>query len=369
MSVEFLPTASAASPADYEKLPRQRLAPDQACNRAAAVATIFTNVKPEEKRMRMIRLLSVFVVPLLWTMSPVQAAWPDKPVRLVVSSAVGSGPDIISRLLSDRLYGVWGQRIVVDPRPGVAGLLSADIVTRSAPDGYTWMMMTSQLFVATVVYTNHKINLARDFASVSLIGTVPYVLAVHPSVAKTVAELIEIGKKSPGTLRYGSAGAGGAEHLTSFLIGHMTGAKYLHVPYKGIPQALADTVAREVHFTHAVLPVAMPFVQSGRLRALGVTTRKRAPLLPDVPTVAETVPGFENYGWYGLVAPSGTPPEVLAKVSAEVMKAVKDPAFGEQLKSLGIEIVGNSRAEMDGFRAEQTKRFVELVKASGVEAK
>jgi tripartite-type tricarboxylate transporter receptor subunit TctC len=319
--------------------------------------------------MSTIRRFVFFVWPMLLVLSQAHGAYPDKPIRLVVSSAVGSGPDIIARLLSDRLYGVWGQRIVVDPRPGVAGLLSADIVTRAAADGYTWMMMTSQLFIATTVYTNHKINLARDFASISLIGSVPYVLSVNPSVAKTVAELVEIGKKSPGTLRYGSAGAGGAEHLTGFLLGHMTGAKFLHVPYKGIPQALADTVAREVHFTHAVLPVAMPFVQSGRLRAVGVTTRKRAPLLPDVPTVAETVPGFENYGWYGLVAPTGTPQPVLAKVSEEVMKAVKDPAFGEQLKSLGIEIVGNSRAEMDAFRAEQTKRFVELVKASGVEAK
>lgn len=296
------------------------------------------------------------------------ALFPDKPVRLVVSSAVGSGPDIIARLLADRLYAAWGQRIVVDPRPGVAGLLSAEIVTRSAADGYTWMMMTSQLFIATTVYTNHKINLARDFSSISLVGSVPYVLSVNPTVAKTVAELVEIGKKSPGTLRYGSAGAGGAEHLTGFLLGHMTGAKFLHVPYKGIPQALADTVAREVHFSNAVLPVAMPFVQSGRLRALGVSTRKRAPMLPEVPTIAETVPGFENYGWYGLVAPTGTPQDILAKVSAEVMKAVKDPAFGEQLKSLGIEIVGSSRAEMDTFRAEQTKRFVELVKVSGVQA-
>jgi tripartite-type tricarboxylate transporter receptor subunit TctC len=306
---------------------------------------------------------------MLLTLPHAQGAYPDKPIRLVVSSAVGSGPDIISRLIADRLYAAWGQRVVVDPRPGVAGLLSADLVTRSAADGYTWMMMTSQLFIATAVYTNHKVNLARDFASVSLIGTVPYVLSVNPSVAKTVAELIEIGKKSPGTLRYGSAGAGGAEHLTGFLLGHMTGANFLHIPYKGIPQALADTVAREVHFTNAVLPVAMPFVQSGRLRAIGVTMRKRAPLLPDVPTVAETVPGFETYGWYGLVAPAATPQDILAKVSAEVMKAVKDPAFGEQLKSLGIEIVGSSRAEMDAFRADQTKRLTELVKVSGVEAK
>jgi tripartite-type tricarboxylate transporter receptor subunit TctC len=319
--------------------------------------------------MRMIRRFTVLVWLLLLMLTQAQAAFPDKPIRLVVGSAAGSGPDIISRVMADRLYGVWGQRIVVDPRPGVAGLLSADIVTRSATDGYTWMMMTSQLFVATVVYSNHKVDLARDFASISLIGTVPYVLVVNPAVAKTTAELIESAKKAPGMLRYGSAGAGGGEHLTSFLFGHMASVNFLHVPYKGIPQALADVVAREVHFATPVLAVALPLVQSGRLRALGVTTRKRVALLPDVPAVADTLPGYENFGWYALVVPNGTPQEVLAKVNAEVVKAVKEPQFAEQLKSLGIDLVGNSRAEFDAFRRNETKRVGDIVKASGVDLK
>ena len=139
--------------------------------------------------------------------------------------------------------------------------------------------------------------------------------------------------------------------------------------YKGIPQALADTVAREVHFSTPVLPVALPFVQSGRLRALGITTRKRAALLPDVPPVAEILPGYENFGWYSLVVPTGTRQDILAKVNAEVVKAVKEPQFGEQLKSLGIEIVGNTRAEFDTFRRNETKRMGEIVKASGVDLK
>ena len=271
--------------------------------------------------------------------------------------------------MADRLYGVWSQRIVVDPRPGVSGLMSADIVTRSAADGYTWMMMTSQLFVATAVYSNHKVDLARDFASISLIGTVPYVLVVNPSVARTTSELIEAGKKAPGTLRYGSAGAGGGEHLTAFLFGHMAGVNFLHVPYKGIPQAVADTVAREVHFSTPVLPVALPFVQGGRLRALGVTTRKRAALLPEVPAVADTLPGYENFGWYALVLPTGTPQDILAKVNTEVVKAVKEPQFGEQLKSLGIDLVGSTRAEFDAFRRNETKRMGDIIKASGVDLK
>src|SRR5688572_9851343 len=307
---------------------------------------------PRRNRMRSMKVWTLVVALLAVataTARAAPAAYPDKPIRLVVGSAAGSGPDIISRVLADRLYRAWGQRVVVDPRPGVAGLLSAELVLRANPDGYTWMMLTSQLFIATNVFPSNKVDLARDFASVTLIGTVPFVLSVHPAVAKTIPELIETAKKSPGMLRYGSAGSGAAEHLCGFLFGHLTGTKLLHVPYKGIPQALADTVAREVHFTNAVVPVALPFVQSGRLRALGVTSRRRAALLPDVPAIAEAVPGYEMFGWYSIVVPTGTPQHVIDKAGAEVVKAIKEPEFVEQLKNLGIDIVGATRAEFDAF--------------------
>jgi tripartite-type tricarboxylate transporter receptor subunit TctC len=320
--------------------------------------------------MRMTCLIAALMWPLFFVAPQAQAAYPDKPIRWVIGSAPGSGPDIISRLVADRLYAAMGQRVVIDSRPGVAGLLSADIVQRSAADGYTWMMLTSQLLIATRVYSNHKIDLERDFASVSLIGSVPFVLLMNPQVpAKSVAELIDLAKKSQPTLRYGSAGAGATEHLCGVLFNRMANTTMLHVPYKGIGQAISDTVAREVHLTFPVLPAALPMVQAGRVRALGVTTRKRAALLPDVPTIAESLPGYELYGWYSLVVPSGTPQDIVARVSAEVVKIVKDPAFGEQLKGQGIEIVGSSRAELDAFRADQTRRTVDLIKASGVDAK
>jgi tripartite-type tricarboxylate transporter receptor subunit TctC len=318
--------------------------------------------------MTILRQVSVSaLLVLMAAVSGAQAAWPDKPIRLVLGSAAGSGPDIIARMMADRLYGVWGQRIVVDPRPGVAGILSADIVTRSAADGYTWMMLTSQLLVATNVYANHKVNLARDFASISLIGTVPFVLVVNPQVpAKSIGELIDLAKKSNPNLRFGSAGTGASEHLCGIMFTRMTNTSMLHVPYKGIGQAVADTVAREVHLTYGVLPAVLPMVQAGRVRALGVTTPKRAALLPDVPAIAESVPGYGMFGWYSLVAPTGTPQDVLTKVSAEVVKAAKEPTFGEQIKGIGIEIVGSTRAELDAFRADQTKRISELVKSAGV---
>ena len=299
-----------------------------------------------------------------------QPAYPAKPIRLIIGSAPGSGPDIIARLLADHLYGVWGQRVVVDSRPGVAGIISAELALRAERDGYTWMMLTSQLFVATSVYPDLKFNLDKDFSSVSLIGTVPFVQMVNPQVpAKTIPELIALAKKSPGKLRYGSAGAGASEHLCGVMFTRLTGTDMLHVPYKGIPQAIADTLSNEVQLTYAVYPAALPHIQSGRLRALGVTTPKRSPALPNVPAIAEVVPGYAMFGWYSIVAPTGTPDAVLNKVDAEVVKAAKEPAFGEKLKVLGIDMVGGGRKELDSFRSAERKRITELVKAAGVEIK
>ena len=325
--------------------------------------------------MRTHKLMAAIAIPMASAVFTVpahaaQATYPDRPIRLVLGSAPGSGPDIIARVVSERLYGAWGQRIVVDARPGVAGALSAEMVTRSAPDGYTWMMLTSQLLVASNVYTNLKFNLAKDFASISLIGTVPFVQVVNPQVpAKSIPELIELAKKKPGSLKYGSAGAGASEHLSGFLFTHLTHTEMLHVPYKGIAQALADTIGNEVQLSYPVLPAALPHIQSGRVRALGVTSRSRSKVLPDLPSISEAVPGYEMLGWYSLVAPTGTPNEVLAKASAEVAKAVKEPEFGEKLKGLGLELVGSTRTELDAFRRDQTKKIGEIVKASGVDLK
>lgn len=323
--------------------------------------------------MRTHKLLVVIVMPLVLAGSAAYAAappYPDKPIRLIIGSAPGSGPDIISRTVGDRLYKEWGQRIVVDSRPGVAGIISAELALRGAPDGYTWMMLTSQLFVATSVYPDLKFNLDKDFVSIALIGTVPFVQMINSDLpVKSIRDLIEYAKKRPGELRYGSAGTGASEHLCGVLFTNLTGTKMLHVPYKGVAQAIADTMAKEVHLTYAVLPAARPHIESGRLRALGVTSPKRSPSLPDVPAISEVVPGYQMFGWYSIVAPKGTPEPILAKASAEIVKIVKEPAFGEKLKTLGIEVVGGSRKELDEFRRNERKRITELVKSSGVEAK
>jgi tripartite-type tricarboxylate transporter receptor subunit TctC len=320
--------------------------------------------------MRTASLLATVAIPALMATSTAyaaQPAFPDKPIRFIIGSASGSGPDIMARLIADHLYGVWGQRVVVDARPGVAGILSAEQALRANPDGYTWLMLTSQLFVATSVYPNLTFNLDKDFDSVSLVGLVPWVLTVSPQVpANSVSELIALAKKSPGKLRYGSGGPGSGEHFTTVMFTHLAGIDMLHIPYKGVAGALIDTIANEIQMQFAVYPAAFPHVSSGRLRGLGVSTAKRAPGLPNLPVIVDTVPGYVNFGWYSIVAPKGTPAAVLDKASAEIVKAAREPAFGERLKTLGIEIIAGGRKELDDYRTIERKRLTELVKATGI---
>ena len=306
---------------------------------------------------------SILTLPAAYAAQP---AYPDKPIRLIIGSAPGSGPDIISRLMADRMYATWNQRVVVDARPGAAGVISAELALQANPDGYTWMMLTSQLLVASQVFKKVPFDLARDFQSISLIGTAPFVLVINPTVeAKSIPDLVALAKKSPGQLRYGSAGTGASEHLSGVQFTQLTGTNIVHVPYKGVPQAIADTLAKEVHFSFAVPPAALPHIQSGRLRALGVTTPKRSSVLPDVPAIGEFVPGYQMTAWYSIVAPRGTPGMVLDVVNGEVVKAARDAQFVERLKNLGIDPVGSTRAELDQFRAQQTKLIAGLVKVSG----
>lgn len=322
--------------------------------------------------MRITTYLAAMTIPMALAMPAAHAQsaanFPEKPVRLIIGSAPGSGPDIISRLLADRLYKDWGQRIIVDSRPGAAGVISAELALQATPDGYTWMMLTSQLLVATNVFSNIKFSLAKDFQSVSLIGTVPFVQMVNPKLpVKSIQDLIALAKKKP--LRYGSAGTGASEHLSGVMFTTLTGTEMLHVPYKGVAQAIADTISGEVQLTYAVVAAALPHIKAGRLRPIGVTSKTRAPLLPDVPSISEVVPGYEMLGWYSIVAPKGTPQAILDKVSAAVMNAVKEPEFGDRLKSVGIDIVGSTQEGLDQFRATQTKRIQGLVKAAGISVK
>jgi tripartite-type tricarboxylate transporter receptor subunit TctC len=293
-----------------------------------------------------------------------QGTFPEKPIRVIVGSAAGSGPDIISRVVGERLSKLWNQRVLVEARPGVAGALSAEYVRSQPADGYTMMMLTSQLNTATHVFTDLKFDLNRDFASISLIGTVPFVLVVNPSLpVKTVADLIALARKQK--LRFGSAGTGASEHLSGEMLNTLAGIDILHVPYKGVPQAITDTLANEVQMAYGVTPAVMSFITSGRLRAIGVTTPRRSAALADVPAIGETVPGYEMTAWYSFVAHSGVPSALLDRLSADTQRVVRERETAEQLKDLGVDLVGGTRAELDVFRKQQFAQIGALVKKVG----
>jgi tripartite-type tricarboxylate transporter receptor subunit TctC len=292
--------------------------------------------------------------------------YPIRPIRVIALSSPGSGPDIVGRLIGLKFTEAWGQQAIVDTRPGASGIIGSEIAAKAAPDGYTLVILTSQAVIVSVMYKKLSYNLIRDFAPISLMASTPFILAVHPSVpATSIKELIAYAKANPGKLRYGSGGAGSPPHLSAEIFKSMTGIDVLHVPYKGITPAMTDTVANQVQMIISVVPAILPTVKAGRLRALGVTSAKRTALAPDVPTIAETVPGYEFIGWYGLAAPAKTPAAVLDKINAELVKALSTPEFRERFSALGAEPLGSTREELAAYIKVQSAKMDAAVKASG----
>ena len=306
-------------------------------------------------------MLSVFAV-----RAQGSEAYPTKPIRLIALSSPGSGPDVVGRLLGAKLTEAMGQQVIVDTRPGASGIIGAEIAAKAAPDGYTLVIITSQAVIVSVMYDNLKYSLVRDFSPISLIGSTPFILAVNPSVpANSVRELIELAKSKPGELRYGSGGAGSPPHLSAELLKSMTDINIQHVPYKGVTPAMTDTMAGQVQMVISVIPAVLPMVRSGRLRALGITSAKRSALLPDLPTIAETVPGYEFIGWYSLFAPAKTPPAIVSKLNGEVVKWVQSPGVRERLSDLGIEGTSSTPQQLAAYLAGQITKMRAAVKASG----
>jgi tripartite-type tricarboxylate transporter receptor subunit TctC len=292
--------------------------------------------------------------------------YPSRPIRIIALSSPGSGPDIVGRLVGQKFTEAWGQQAIVDTRPGASGIIGSEIAAKAAPDGHTLVILTSQAVIVSVMYKKLSYNLIRDFAPISFIATTPFILAVHPSVpATTVKELIAYAKARPGKLRYGSGGSGSPPHLSAEIFKSMTGIDVLHVPYKGITPAMTDAIANQVQMIISVVPAILPTVKAGRLRALGVTTAKRTPLAPDVPAIAETVPGYEFIGWYSLAAPAKTPAAVLDKINAELVKLLKASDFRDRLSALGAEPQGSTREELAAYIKVQSAKMDAAVKASG----
>lgn len=299
------------------------------------------------------------------------ADFPAKPVRLVVPFGPGSITDVLARTVSVRLSEAWGQQVVVDNRPGAAGLIGSDLVAKAVPDGYTIMLGGASTYaINQSLYSSMPYDSATAFAPITQMSTNGNVLVVSPSLpVKSVKELIAYGKSNPGKLNYASTGAGGSIHLSAEMFKSMTGIDMVHVAYKASPLAHLDLIGGQVQVMFDGLPTALPQIKAGRLRALGVTASQRSQLLPELPTIAESgLPGFVAVNWFGFAATAGAPKATVSKLNREIVRILNLPDVKERLLALGAEPVGNSPEEFARFIKSEAARWGKIVKALGLKA-
>ena len=290
-----------------------------------------------------------------------QAAWPEKPVRLMVGFAPG-GSDIGGRIIAQKLSEMWGQPVVVDNRPGAAGNIAADLVAKTSPDGYTILLFVNSYTINTSVYKGLTWDALKDFAPVARYTSSPMIVVVNPKFpAKNLKEMTDYAKANPGKLFFGSAGSGTAPHLVGELYAMQAGTQITHVPYKGSAPSLMGLVGGEVQLSFAASSSVSAFVKDGRLRPLAVTTSKRDPQFPDVPTVAEAgIPGFDADIWYGLVVPAKTPPAIIKKISEDVKTALDDPEIQAKLRQNGLEPAFMTPEQMGELMKRDVARWKEV---------
>ena len=293
--------------------------------------------------------------------------YPAKPIRMIVGFATGGGADLTARIMGQKLSETWGQQVVVDVRAGASGNIAAELVARSAPDGYTLLLIPNSHAVVGSLYRKLPYDPVADFAAVSLIGLYPYVLVIHPSVpAKSVSQLIAFAKARPGQLNYASGGSGVGSHLSAELFRKMAGVDIVHISYKGGGPALHAVIAGEASLHFGNMPTTLPHVRSGKLRALGVTGPKPA---GDIPSVsASGLKGFESIGWYGVVAPAATPRDVIVKLNAEMNRLAQLPDVKEKLQSLGLEAGGGTPEEFGAFIKAEIVKWAAVVEGAGIKA-
>ena len=295
-------------------------------------------------------------------------AYPSKAVRLVVPFAAGGSTDIVGRTVGQKLNEMWGQPVVVDNRPGGSTVIGTDLVAKSPPDGYTLLVTPAPFTIVPSLAAKLPYHPAKDFEPITLINTTPLVVVVHPGVpAKSIKELIALAKRRPGALNYGSSGSGGSNHLAGELFNAMAGVKMVHIPYKGNAPALTDLIGGHVDVVFNGLTSAIPFIRSGKLRALAVTSLTRAGALPDMPTLDEQgLKGFQAVAWNGLTAPARTPKDVIGKINTDVLKVIHSPALVERLKAEGSDPVGNSPAEYSAFLRDEIAKWAKVIKFANV---
>jgi tripartite-type tricarboxylate transporter receptor subunit TctC len=303
---------------------------------------------------------------LLASGAAVAQNYPTKPIRLVTPYSPGGLADWVSRMSTDRVAPGLGQQFVLEPRPGAGGNIAAESVVRASPDGHTLLFATPLLAINATLYRKLPFDPAKDLIPVAVIAYGPYVLYATGSLpAKDAGELVALAKQKPGAINYASLGVGTGPHLGAVLLGLMGGAEFTHVPYKGFGQALPDLVSGQVHFSLNGIGVADGFLKTGQVKMLGFTSLERMKAYPDVPTVAETVPGYEVLGWYGFAAPAGTPPAIVERLNAEVVKVTSTPDFAAALEKRGLVAQTFNLAQTREFFGRETERWGRAVKASG----
>jgi tripartite-type tricarboxylate transporter receptor subunit TctC len=311
---------------------------------------------------------SAMVVALLAAGLAQAQGYPDKPIRMIVASAPGGAPDILGRSVAQKMSEALGQQVVVDNRAGASGLIGAEMAAKAAPDGYTLFLGTTTLYALLPnLKKNLPYDIQRDFASITQIAGASNVLVINPSVpAKSVAELLQYAKAKPGALNYASAGQGTPAHLAGEMLNITAGISMTHVPYKGAGPALIDIIAGQIQLIITSPIAAGPHITSGKVRALATTGAKRNPALPDLPTVADTVPGYEITQWWGLSAPAKTPRAIITKLHAETAKAINLPDVRERITRAGAEPVGGTPQAFDALIAAEQQRLGNVIRKAKI---
>ena len=304
--------------------------------------------------------------------APAQTAngWPNKPLRFILPFPPGGGTDILGRLIADRMTASLGQPVVTENRGGAGGNVGAEAAARSAPDGYTIVLVAPSLAISPSLYSKLNYDPVKDFAPVSLVATVPNVMVTHPSVpADTLAEFIRFAKTKPGGMNFGSGGSGTSNHLAGELFNIVAGVKLVHVPYKGVNLAMNDVLSGQIHLVVIGVPAAAPHIKAGKLRALALVAPQRASALPEVPTVAEAgLPNFEVTTWYGILAPAGTPKPIVTRLNAELVKIMHAPEMKDRLATMATDPVTSTPEEFADYIKREIVKWAEVVRQAGLKA-
>jgi tripartite-type tricarboxylate transporter receptor subunit TctC len=323
---------------------------------------------PARGRRTAVKALAALVVAAQGPAARAQA-WPARPIRWVLPSAAGSAPDIIARMLSEKLSAVLGQQVVIDNRPGAAGNIAAQHVARSAADGYTFLFgQASTLAINPYTFKTTGFDADRDFAAVISMGVSPFMFAVTPSLnAQSIAELIALARAEPGKLSFATSASRNLSHISGEMLKATAGINMVHVPYKGSQQAAADTVAGLTHLYIDSIPAMSSYAQSGRLRVIGVSARTRVPGFESVPTINETLPGFEAVGWFAVVAPAGTPADIVERVNRELNAILGQPEVGQRMRGFGMFDFGGSAADLDRFMKAERSKWAKVMREARIE--